>query len=57
MSGEITIMGKLLGVGGIHPKLMTAIDAGVTTVILPRKTNAMCKTYLITSRTALKYNT
>ena len=57
MSGEITIMGKLLGVGGIQPKLMTAIDAGVTTVILPRKTNAMCKTYLITSRTALKYNT
>ncbi len=35
MSGEITIMGKVLGVGGIQPKLMAAIDAGVKTVILP----------------------
>jgi len=35
MSGEITIMGKVLGVGGIQPKLMAAIDAGVKLVILP----------------------
>jgi ATP-dependent Lon protease len=35
MSGEITIMGKVLAVGGIQPKLMAAIDAGVKTVILP----------------------
>ena len=35
MSGEITIMGKVLGVGGIQPKLMAAIDAGVKCVILP----------------------
>lgn len=35
MSGEITIMGKVLGVGGIQPKLMAAIDAGVRMVILP----------------------
>lgn len=35
MSGEITIMGKVLGVGGIQPKLMAAIDAGVKTVVLP----------------------
>lgn len=35
MSGEITIMGKVLGVGGIQPKLMAAIDAGVNMVILP----------------------
>lgn len=37
MSGEITIMGKVLGVGGIQPKLMAAIDAGVKTVILPEE--------------------
>ena len=35
MSGEITIMGKVLPVGGIQPKLMAAIDAGVKTVVLP----------------------
>jgi ATP-dependent Lon protease len=37
MSGEITIMGKVLPVGGIQPKLMAAIDAGVKMVILPQE--------------------
>jgi len=40
MSGEITIMGKVLGVGGIQPKLMAAIDAGIKLVILPQENKA-----------------
>ncbi len=36
MTGEITIMGKVIGVGGIQAKLMAAIESGIKTVILPR---------------------
>ncbi len=35
MTGEITIMGKVLAVGGIQQKIRAAYDAGVKEVLLP----------------------
>lgn len=37
LTGEITIMGKVLPVGGIQQKVRAAYDAGVKEVILPRE--------------------
>jgi ATP-dependent Lon protease len=37
MTGEITIMGKVLPVGGIQMKIRAAFDAGVKEVILPEE--------------------
>jgi ATP-dependent Lon protease len=37
MTGEITIMGKVLGIGGVLPKLQAAIEAGCSEVLVPKE--------------------
>ena len=40
MTGEVTIRGRALPIGGLKEKTMAACKAGVTTVILPRENRA-----------------
>ena len=52
-------MGKVLGVGGIQPKLMAAIDAGVKMVILPEenKTDVLNLPEYVRNRIEVEYVT
>ncbi|HZJ89285.1 MAG TPA: S16 family serine protease, partial [Bacilli bacterium] len=37
MTGEITLMGRVLAIGGVYEKLLGAIRAGISTVIIPQE--------------------
>ncbi len=40
MTGEITLRGRVLPIGGLREKLLAAVTAGITTVLLPEKNRA-----------------
>ena len=57
MTGEITLRGRVLPIGGLKEKTMAAMRIGITTVIIPRENEKDLEEIDPTVRSALKFVT
>ena len=57
MTGEITLRGRILPIGGLKEKTMAAMRIGITTVIIPRENEKDLEEIDPTVRSALKFVT
>ena len=57
MTGEVTLRGRVLPIGGLKEKTMAAMRIGITTVIIPRENEKDLEEIDPTVRSALKFVT
>jgi ATP-dependent Lon protease len=56
MTGEITLRGRVLPIGGVKEKVLGALRAGITTIILPKENEADLEDVPDEARTKLKFH-
>ncbi len=54
MTGEITLRGKVLPVGGIKEKVLAAVEAGIKTIILPEANKADFESLPVSIKNAIQ---
>ncbi len=55
MTGEISLRGLVLPIGGIKEKVLAALRAGIRTVMLPARNDATCDDIPADARSRLEF--